>query len=278
VGNILWIASYPKSGNTWVRAFIHNYLANSASHINTIHQQSIDEVKAFRYQKYLAADQNTTDLDLETLCSIRPFVHSDIAATANGTVFVKSHNFQGQYKNHPLHNWSVSSGAIYVVRNPLDVAISMSNYFGYSIGEAIDYMADDMAGTPNEAENVPQVITSWSLNVSSWSLEPSDNLLVLRYEDLLSNPKKYFRKVEALLGLKKDPKRLIQAIKASSFNNLKKQEQTTGFVEKHEAANSFFRKGTANQWKTQLTDQQIKRIVDDHGEQMARFKYLPAGY
>ena len=278
MGNILWIASYPKSGNTWVRAFIHNYLANQTNHINTLHQQSIDEVKSFRYQKYLSAKQKTTELDLETLCSIRPFVHSDIAAAANGTVFVKSHNFQGQYKNHPLHNWSVSSGAIYVVRNPLDVAVSLSHYFAYSIDEAIEYMADEMAGTANEAENVPQVITSWSLNVSSWTQEPSQNLLVLRYEDLLSNPKKYFRKVESLLGLKKDPKRLIQAIKASSFNNLKKQEQSNGFVEKHEGAQSFFRKGTANQWKTQLSKQQIDKIVENHGEQMARFKYLPAGY
>ena len=278
MGNILWIASYPKSGNTWVRAFIHNYLANQVSDINTIHQQSIDEVKSFRYQKYLPDNQLTTELDLETLCSIRPFVHSDIAAAANGTVFVKSHNFQGQYKNHPLHNWSVSSGAIYIVRNPLDVAVSLSRYFAYSIDEAIEYMADDMAGTPNEAENVPQVITSWSLNVSSWSQEPSENLLVLRYEDLLSNPKKYFRKVESLLGLKKDPKRLMQAIKASSFSNLKKQEQSAGFVEKHEDAKSFFRKGTANQWKTQLSEQQIKTIIDNHGEQMSRFKYLPDGY
>ena len=278
MGNILWIASYPKSGNTWVRAFIQNYLANQSSHINSLHQQSIDEVKSHRYQKYLPANQATTDLDLETICSIRPFVHSDIAAEANGTVFVKSHNFQGQYKNHPLHNWSVSSGAIYVVRNPLDVAISLSHYFAYSIDEAIDYMADEMAGTPNEPENVPQVITSWSLNVSSWTQEPSDKLLVLRYEDLLSNPKKYFRQVEKLLGLKKNPKKLLQAIKASSFRSLKQQEQTHGFVEKHEDAPAFFRKGTANQWKTQLSKQQIQKIVDNHGEQMARFKYLPEGY
>ncbi|MCB1605212.1 MAG: sulfotransferase domain-containing protein [Gammaproteobacteria bacterium] len=278
MGNILWLASYPKSGNTWIRTFIHNYLAKKPVDINTIHQQSIDEVKAFRYQKFLSNGQKTTDLSLEEVCSIRPAVHADIAAHANGTVFVKSHNFQGQYKGYPLHNWSVSSGAIYVVRNPLDVVISLSNYFGYTIDEAIDYMANDMAGTPNEPENVPQVITSWSLNVSSWTQEASRNLLVLRYEDLLSNPKKYFRKVESLLGLKKDPKRLIKAIKDSSFGNLKKQEQTKGFVEKHENATSFFRKGKANQWKELLSEEQIKRIVDTHREQMARFKYIPPGF
>ncbi len=278
MGNILWIASYPKSGNTWVRTFIQNYIANETVNINTIHQKSIDEVKSFRYQKYLPKEQNTTDLDLETICSLRPLVHSDIAQNAHGTIFVKSHNFQGEYNSHPLYNWNVSSGAIYIIRNPLDVAISLSSYFDFSIDEAIDYMADDMAGTPNEVENVPQVITSWSLNVSSWCQEPSDKLLVLRYEDLLSNPKKYFRKVESFLSLKKDPKRLTRAIQASSFKNLRLQEKKHGFVEKHENAQSFFRKGSANQWKSILSKEQIKRIVDKHCEQMSLFKYLPPGY
>lgn len=278
MGNILWIASYPKSGNTWIRTFIHNYLTNKRNDINTIHQHSIDEVKSFRYQKYLSGNQQTTELSVDEICSIRPMVQADIAAAAESTVFVKSHNFQGQYKNYPLHNWSVSSGAIYVVRNPLDVVISLSHYFDYTIDEAIDYMADEMAGTPNETENVPQVITSWSLNVSSWTAEDSRNLLVLKYEDLLANPKKAFRKVESLLGLKKDPKRLMNAIKNSSFNQLKKQEQSFGFVEKHEHANSFFRKGVANQWQQVLSEAQVKRIVDTHREQMQRFKYIPKGY
>lgn len=278
MGNILWVASYPKSGNTWVRSFINNYLSNKTQSINEMHTHSIDEVKSYRYQKYLNPNQQTTDLDLETICSIRPMVHADIAAQANGTTFVKTHNFQGQYKSYPLHNWQVSSGAIYVVRNPLDVAVSMSNYFGYTIDEAIAYMADDMAGTPNEPENVPQVITSWSLNVSSWSQEQSNNLLVLRYEDLLSNPRKYFRKVESLLGLKKNPKRLMNAIKASSFSQLKQQEQAKGFVEKHENAQSFFRQGKANQWKKQLSSEQVAQIVETHREQMQRYKYIPPGY
>lgn len=278
MGNILWIASYPKSGNTWVRSFIQNYLSNQRSDINDMHRQSIDEIKSFRYQPYLSADQATTDLDLTTICAIRPNVHADIAAAAQGTVFVKSHNFQGQYENYPLHNWSVSSGAIYVVRNPLDVAVSLSHYFDYTIDDAISYMADDMAGTPNEPENVPQIITSWSLNVSSWTQEPGNNLLVLRYEDLLKNPKKYFRKVESLLGLKKDPKRLTKAIHASSFKNLKQQEQQSGFVEKHENAGAFFRSGTANQWQKVLSKEQVERLVNDHREQMERFKYIPPGY
>ncbi|MCU7369389.1 sulfotransferase domain-containing protein [Paucibacter sp. O1-1] len=89
--------------------------------------------------------------------------------------------------------------------------------------------------------------------------------------------KKSSAKVESFLGLKKDPARLKNAIKHSSFAQLKAQEAKRGFVEKHENANAFFRKGGKHQWQSQLTPEQVKRIVDTHYEQMKRFKYLPAG-
>jgi hypothetical protein len=277
MGNLLWIASYPKSGNTWVRAFIENYLQNLPRpvDINSIYATSTAESAAPRYQKYVPAGKRTTDLSVEEICAIRPRVHQDIAAQANGTVFVKTHNFWGEFEGHQLHNPAVTAGAIYVVRNPLDVTISMANYFGYSIDDTIDYMAEENTGTPNEADHVPQVITSWSTHVQSWTGEPNPLCLVLRYEDMLADPKKAFRKIESFLKLPKDPRRLKNAITHSSFNALKAQEQKRGFIEKHENAGAFFRQGRKNQWRGELTDAQIQRIVEHHSEQMARYKYLP---
>ncbi len=150
----------------------------------------------------------------------------------------------------------------------------MSHYFGYTIDETIAYMAEEMTGTPNEDFNVPQIISSWSKHVSSWTDAEDNSKLILRYEDLIDDPKKAFRKVESFLGLKKDPKRLKNAIKASSFNLLKAQEQSSGFVEKHENANSFFRKGQKNQWASVLTDEQKNKIIELNKEQMVRFKYI----
>lgn len=280
MGNILWVASYPKSGNTWVRAFLQNYLANQnkPTDINTIHENFVDEVKSFRYQPYLPKDKLTTDLPLEDICAIRPLVQAQMAAEAPATIFVKTHNLQGEYKGYPLHNWQVSSGAIYVVRNPLDVAVSLKHYFDYSYDEAIAYMAETMAGTPNEVENVPQVISSWSQHVASWTQEGGNNMLTLKYEDMLANPQRSFRKIESLLGFKKDVKRLAKAIRFSSFKQLKQQEVNSGFAEKHENAGQFFRQGRGEQWREALTDTQINKIIADHREQMQRFKYIPADY
>lgn len=279
MGNILWVASYPKSGNTWVRAFLQNYLANPNQpiDINRIHQYTVDEVKAYRYQPFIPADKKTTDLSLEEVCAIRPMVQAQMAAEAPATLFVKTHNFQGEYKGYPLHNWQVSSGAIYIVRNPLDVAVSLKHYFNYSYDQAIAYMAETMSGTPNEPENVPQVVSSWSQHVASWT-QGGRNMLVLRYEDMLAHPQRSFRKIESLLGVKKDPKRLAKAIRFSSFKQLKKQEQDSGFAEKHEDAGEFFRQGGSGQWRTALSESQVQQIIKDHREQMERFKYIPQDY
>jgi hypothetical protein len=280
MGNLLWIASYPKSGNTWMRAFIENYLQNLPRpvDINDLLKLSTAEARSDRYAQFVSDGRKTTELSTEEVCAIRPLVQADIARKAPATVFVKTHNFLGEYKGYPLHNSSVTSGAIYLVRNPLDVAVSMANYFDYSVDDAISYMAEEMTGTPNEEANVPQIISSWSSHVQSWTANPESQVLVLRYEDLLRNALKEFKKVVSFLGQAKDPNRLKKAVRFSSFDQLKAQESKHGFIERHENARSFFRKGRQNQWREMLNDRQIQKIVDDHGEQMARFRYLPDGF
>lgn len=111
--------------------------------------------------------------------------------------------------------------------------------------------------------------------MKSWAQEGSNNLLVLRYEDLLAHPQRNFRKIESLLGLKKDEKRLAKAIRFSTFKQLRQQEQKVGFNERHENAGRFFRKGQTEQWREELADKQIKQAIADHHEQMGRFKYIP---
>ncbi|MDX1460472.1 MAG: sulfotransferase domain-containing protein [Xanthomonadales bacterium] len=277
MGNICWIASYPKSGNTWVRAFIENYVQDPPRpvDINRLFLNSTAEARAERFQAYAGQGRQTTQMSTEEVCAVRPLVQADIARQANGTVFVKTHNFLGEFAGYPLHSGAVTSAAIYIVRNPLDVCVSMARYFGYTIDEAIDYMGEEMTGTPNEPHHVPQIISSWSSNVESWTAQADDSILVLRYEDLLDQPQKWFRKVESFLHLRKNPARLRKAIRFSSFEQLKAQEGKEGFVEKHENAGAFFRKGRKNQWRETLSPEQVERLKDDHREQMARFGYLP---
>jgi hypothetical protein len=168
-----------------------------------------------------------------------------------------------------------------VVRNPLDVAVSMTHHFGLTQDEAIDRLGDDRVASINDAVAVSHLIGSWSTHVSGWAdaAERSPGkIIVLRYEDLLEKPAKHFAKAAKLIGLGQDKARIERAVKHTSFQTLSSLEQKHGFVEAVDEKTRFFFKGRANQWREALSREQVQRIVDDHREQMQRFKYVPAGF
>ncbi len=277
MGNIVWLASYPKSGNTWMRAFIYNLIENPArpGRIAELPAYFEEESKPRWYAPY-AGEGGVEALDFDQLMALRPQVHNDIASSrARGTIFTKTHNMFGQLHGIPLHNLSVMAGAIYILRNPLDVVLSVADHFGLSIDEAITFMANEETGTPTNEENVAGYMGSWSTHVQSWTLQPHPAIVVVRYEDLQDQPLKAFGSVAKLLGLAADRNRLRKAVQFSSFRELKQQELADGFAEKSPNSRHFFRKGKKNQWIEALSEPQIAAIVERHREQMQRFGYIP---
>jgi hypothetical protein len=103
-------------------------------------------------------------------------------------------------------------------------------------------------------------------------------VLVLRYEDLLEKPARNFAKAAKLIGLGQDTSRIEHAVKHASFGTLVALEKRDGFAEAVDEKTAFFHRGRANQWREELSREQIAQVVRDHREQMARYKYLPAGY
>lgn len=274
MGNIVWIASYPKSGNTWLRAFIYNLIESpqQPGRIADLPGWFEDESKPRWYDPYAGA----AGLSFDQALALRPQVHQDIAASrARGSVFVKTHNMFGQLGGVALHNPAVTAGAIYIVRNPLDVVLSVADHFGIGIDDAIDFMASEETGMPTNAENVASYVGSWSTHVASWTAIPHASFLVIRYEDLHDRPLKAFGAVAKLLGLAQDRERLRRAVRFASFGELRKQELASGFVERSPSSRHFFRRGTKNQWLGLLSDGQVARIVARHREQMDRFGYVP---
>lgn len=278
MGNIVWLASYPKSGNTWLRAFLANLIANRTQPVALDELSRYGDLEASPERFSELAGCASTELNPAQISELRPRVHSAIAAAAPKTVFVKTHNLAGMQDGYPLHNPAVSAGAIYVVRNPLDVTISMSHHFGISLDEAIMYLGNEAAATENNELFVTEILGSWSRHVKSWSEFDNDRILVLRYEDLLEKPAKGFGKVARLVGLGTDRSRIERAVRHASFNALAAMERRHGFVEVPIKSQRFFRAGRANQWRDVLSREQVGRIIADHREQMARWRYLPAGY
>ena len=277
MGNIIWLASFPKSGNTWLRAYLHNLLLNPdvPANINQLNNFCLGEDSAAYYNNF--DSRPCTEMTPKEIAEIRPKVHELLTRSFSDSVFVKTHNFLGEDEGVPLVTLEYTVAAIYLVRNPLDVTISYSRHYGQSIDETIVAMSNPNLGTITTDLSVRQIFSSWSKHVNSWTQKSVRSLMVVRYEDLLANPLSTFGGIAQFLGLKPPRNRLKKAIANSSFRALRKQEEKHGFIERSKFTR-FFREGREGQWREVLTPEQVSTIVAHHREQMQRFDYVPKGY
>ena len=275
---IVWLASYPKSGNTWTRAFLHNLVhvtsgETQAQQINALNQFSMTSSAKVLFEEVLGF--SPTQKHLEQIAAARAGAQRHLADLVEGLIFVKTHQALAVDRGHPTINFTVTSGAIYIVRNPLDVAVSYAHHLAGTIDDAINLMNTKNAETAVSDSQVYELYGSWSQHVLSWTRKPHRAIYVMRYEDMLAEPQKTFGALARHLLFKPTDTELADAIDRSSFERLREQEEKEGFRERPEVAKRFFREGRTGQWKDVLTPAQVQRIVDAHGEQMQRFGYLP---
>lgn len=273
---IIWLASYPKSGNTWIRAFIANYFRNPDKPlpINELYQFAFGDGFLHNYARLTGRPQE--DITDDEARALRPRLHQWWASHPSDTVFVKTHNFVGFEDGKPVITPEATAGAIYVVRNPLDVLISYANHFQVDYDEAIDHMCEDYKIIPGEpGKKLPDYVGSWTQNVRTWTETPGLQPHVMRYEDMRQKPGPTFRALVKFLGVPLVTNRLRKAIKFTSFEELAKQEQRDSFNEaRPDGRSPFFRSGQSGQWRELLTQEQVDRMVEAHGEVMRRHGYL----
>jgi hypothetical protein len=275
---LIWLASYPKSGNTWTRVFLSNLAAVLAGETEEL---LLDAVNRFshsadlqkHFEDILGFKPTAQHCDL--IAATRQQVQQKIADSFEGLVFLKTHNALVNDRGHSVINFAVTSGAVYIIRNPLDVAISLAHHSSYSIDKAIETMALEDIETPVNDSLVNEVWSSWSRHVSSWTRKPHPAILIMRYEDMLADPSASFTALARHLRLGATSGQIALALERSSFDRLQSKEQSAGFVEKPAQAARFFREGRAGQWRDVLTPQQIDRVTAVHREQMQRFGYWP---
>lgn len=273
---ILWLASYPKSGNTWLRAFLANYLknANQPEDINTLPTFALGDMRIEPYLR--AAGKAAGAVSRTDINRLRPRVHRDLAAAGPGLVPVKTHSVVATIGGIPTITPEVTFGALYVIRNPLDVAVSFHHHYAVSLDQAVRAICFKGLEIPPKAGHVVQVIADWSTHVRSWLKAPGLNLKTLRYEDMLADPSRAFAEVCAFLKMPEDPERLDRAIRHSAFGVLSQQERERGFVERARGADAFFRTGAAGGWRSVLSPAQVETILAHHRPLMSEIGYLSA--
>ncbi len=275
MSKIIWLASYPKSGNTWMRAFLHNLLRDPSESydINKITDFSTSDSSLEWYAAQTARPwQDWTPLDVMRM---KRSAQLAVCSWRRDDTFVKTHNASVYFMGYPLIHPDLTAGAIYIVRNPLDVCISLTHHYGCDLDTAIKLMGEDATGSNTNEKMVLEVHKSWSTHVESWTGQQRPGLAVLRYEDMLKNPVKAFGGLASFMGLNPPRQRLQRAIERSSFKALREQEDKKGFKERSPHAQKFFREGRSGQWRDILTHAQVDKVVEQHKEQMQRFGYWP---
>jgi hypothetical protein len=274
MGQLVWIASYPKSGNTWVRAFLHNYIrqTDGPHDINRLSDLTATDTTPDSYRRH--DPRPASRYTLADVQRMRPLVHRDLTALDRTLVFVKTHNARVEVAGVPLITPEVTAGALYIVRDPRDIAVSYSRHLGRSINETIAVMADPEAATGGTDTAIYEHPGSWSLHVQSWTGRPDPRVPVLKYESIVAAPEATFGPLIRWLGQEPPADRLRRAIRYSALEELRGQEAARGFQERvPQSTGPFFGAGRPGHWREVLSPAQQARIERDHGTVMQRFGY-----
>lgn len=274
-----WLVSYPKSGNTWMRMMLASLLAGGAEiDINQIaHDCSVASFAEM--DEFLGVE--SSELTCQEIADARPALHAEILACSSSPLLLrKVHDrYWRTASGQPAFSGTVTRGAVYLVRDPRDVAVSYAHHRGLPVDEIIRMMTDptvELARAQHSCKRqLPQPLGTWSGHVSSWMEQRELPVLVLRYEDLKTDPQAGLRAAAKLLGIAANEEQIQAAVKATEFEVLRAQEAAAGFRERRpESTAPFFRRGVAGDWRGSLSPSQQERIVADHHEMMERFQYL----
>lgn len=276
-GGIYWLASYPKSGNTWFRTFLQNYIEDGAAPVD-INELATGQIANNRDWLDEVLGFDTAELSQDEIERLRPEVYR---WSRQGDE-IGRHKIHDAYSltadGEPLVSREGTRGALYIIRNPLDVAPSYANHMRMTIDKAIEQMGYrhnmQFYRTDQLYTQVRLILGSWSDHVLSWVEAPGLNRLVIRYEDMQQDPERTFGAAARFLELPEDAERLRKAIRFSAFDVVKAQEQQGVFKERPPGVESFFREGRSGGWRESLTAAQVARIIADHGAAMRRFGYL----
>lgn len=280
MSDIVWLASYPKSGNTWLRVFLANLTSGQEEPvgINRLQTGGIASAREL-FDSYVGIEASElNEVEIERL---RPRVYEKLAedlGESSEDRFMKVHDaWTLTPEGRPLFSAKAGSRVCYIIRNPLDVAVSYAHFSARPVENVIQMMGNEKSALCRRADSLHiqlrQRLLTWSGHVRSWVDDSQLQVEVLRYEDMKRVPLETFGRVAGFLGLPDDRASVEKALDFSSFERLQRQEEEHGFRERGRGK-TFFRSGQIGSWREELTADHVERIVEDHREVMARFGYL----
>ena len=281
---IIWIVSYPRSGNTWVRSLISTYLFSEKENTvfenikkiinfpNIKHFKEIFEINEFSKEEL----NNKKKKDKKKFEISKYWIAAQNKINLNKKItFLKTHNFGGSLEGNDFTNSENTLGVIYLVRDPRSVAVSNAHHNNISLDQSVNDLLDEKIFATNEG-NLLEFRSSWRVNYLSWKNRQYPKIII-RYEDLHKDTFQSYKKILNFINtfqkIDINDLKIKDTIDTCKFENLSNLEDSIGFSERLKN-NKFFRKGSVDEWKTELNKNQIKKIENAFSDEMKDLKYL----
>ena len=282
---IIWIASYPKSGNTWLRALISSYYYTDDGIFNDRLLKKIDQFPTRKYFKNFEYDQNVIGDTCRHWIKAQEMINKE-----RKIKFFKTHNAFGKINNYDFTNSENSIGCLYIVRDPRNVITSVKNHYELDDEKAIKWMTNqkqflyDVEKVKVNGFSDFQFISSWDMNYKSWKVQNKIPLKLIKYEDLLERTYEVFLEIISFINTITDNSENINKSKIKSvlnstiFGKLKKNEIDKGFSEaipskyNKNKKISFFNLGPENDWRKILekgTKEKLDKIFQKEIKELA---------
>ena len=279
VNMIIWLTSYPKSGNTWVRSFLSAYYFSQDGDFNF---NLLESFKQFPSKDFVNLNLKNP---LDIVKQWEP-VQEDILSKKK-IVFLKTHNALISLNNTKFTSPKYTLGFIYIIRDPRNLITSLKNHTDISYEEALSFMLDKntvLYDTKVNDYDAAHFISSWRMHYKSWLNNDVFKKMIIRYEDLENNSHEIFYKLVNFTNSlmkrndKVDEKKLEKAIETTNFNNLRKKEENGEFNEnaislKTNEKVKFFNMGYKNNWNKILPQELKIKLNDKFKDDISYLRY-----
>ena len=278
---IIWIASYPKSGNTYIRSFLASYYFSQDGKFDFDQLLKIHQFPNMKFSKFKS--NNKEEASRNWLYNQNSFFEK------NNLNLVKTHNCLYPYKGNEFTTKQQTLGAIYIIRDPRNVITSLTHHYSLEYSEALEQMIDENSSLLEKSHELDHsnftYLNSWTNHYKSWKNNSNFEVLFIKYEDFETNKEETFKKVILFINKltnrdhKIDEKKFVNSIKSTNFTNLKNKELNEGFEEsvfsnKTGKKINFFNLGFNNRWQKLLPTDIKEKIFLYYKNELKELNYL----